>query len=176
MYRAKSCRPWSDVQGNIKKIAHSYDSITLYKQHDKCFMVTNTKVGVEATEPIAKKQTKPSFYRAFLRDVFFWLRSAGVNTRFYSYIVNKTFQGLGCVTWDEYEQAHHKKSFTNMEYAIPESKIEEAVAFLIKKLDESKVKRNVFWLIRPVGADERGYLSMTRTEDRSPTYFIDLPY
>jgi len=81
------------------------------------------------------------------------------------------------VTWDQYEQVSHSTPFVNMEYAIPEAKIEEAFDFINDTLKSNpKYNRNLFWLVRPVGADDRGYLSATRRDDGTPTYYVDVGY
>jgi len=74
----------------------------------------------------------------------------------------------------------HTNPFINIEYTIPESKIEEAIDTISRVFKEAREKnlynRNLFWVIRPVGSDDRGFLSITRNDEKQPYYCIDIPY
>lgn len=63
---------------------------------------------------------------------------------------------------------------------MPQSKIEEAIIALRTIFFEAKAKkiynRTLFVVIRPVGSDERGFLSITRNDSKEPYYCIDIPY
>jgi L-gulonolactone oxidase len=91
------------------------------------------------------------------------------------------WSGITVVPWDQAEQLPHTKRFINMEYAMPEKVISEAIDFVSELIArygrEGKYFRQMAWCVRPVGSDTRGFLSSTRNyEDGKPTYYIDIPY
>ena len=67
-----------------------------------------------------------------------------------------------------------------MEYVVPETKVEEALHIVIKIFKEAKESkkydRNILFIIRAVGADKRGYLSITRNDKKENYYCFDIPY
>jgi L-gulonolactone oxidase len=90
------------------------------------------------------------------------------------------WSGITVVPWDQAEQLPHTKRFINMEYAVPEKCVSEAIQFaselIARYAREGKYFRQMAWCVRPVGNDSRGFLSSTRREDGRPTYYIDIPY
>lgn len=90
------------------------------------------------------------------------------------------WSGITVVPWDQAEQLPHTKRFINMEYAIREEKISEAIQFvsdLIARYEkDGNYYRQMAWCVRPVGADSRGFLSSTRNSTGQPTYYVDVPY
>jgi len=176
MFNVRSNTDFSHVKGNIAKIARKYNSIQFLFQEDKCYLRSSTKVGTEGTYKVAIKKKTFSFYNEILKDLFWFLHSLGIMSKFCQTLWGKIYHEMVCTTWDQYEIFNHTKPFTNMEYAVPEAKIEEAVDFVQAAFKKSKIERNLFWVIRPVGADERGFLSATRRDDGSPAFYIDIPY
>lgn len=90
------------------------------------------------------------------------------------------WSGITVVPWDQAEQLPHSKRFINMEYALPEKTVSEAVQFVsdlvARYAREGRYFRQMAWCVRPVGCDSRGYLSSTKREDGKATYYIDIPY
>jgi L-gulonolactone oxidase len=176
MFNVRSNTDFVRVKGNIAKIAKSYNSIQFLFQEDRCYLRSSTRVGTEGTYKLAAQKRKFLFHIELMKDLFWFLHSLGVASKFCQKLYRAIYYELNLVTWDQYEIFHHTKPFTNMEYAVPESKVEQAVEFIMDTFKKAKIERNLFWVIRPVGADERGFLSSTRRDDMTPTYYIDIPY
>lgn len=64
---------------------------------------------------------------------------------------------------------------------MKQSKIEEAIEIITNIFNEAKKKkiynRDLAWVIRGVGSDDRGFLSITRDDNKDEIYYcIDIPY
>jgi FAD/FMN-containing dehydrogenase len=176
MFNVRSYTNFSNVKGKIAEIAKKYDSVQFLFQTDKCYLRSSTRVAPEGTYRVAVKKKRFSFFQEILKDVFWYFHSKQVFPKFCQWLWGMIYYEMSCVTWDQYEIFQHTKPFTNMEYALPENKIEEAVEFVQKKFSTGERERNLFWVIRPVGADERGFLSATRRDCGTPAFYIDIPY
>jgi len=93
-----------------------------------------------------------------------------------SFMVPNSGSPISILSWDQYEQKQirHSKSFINMEYAVSEEKLEEALKFVLQF--RAKYMPWYSIVVRPVGSDTRGFLSATRNDEGKPYYFLDITY
>jgi len=172
---------FSDYKGRFVEINKKYDSAmySLSEKIDTVLLKVNTKIGIEGSSGVAFKHVQEGipFIRKITGAIFFFALHLGKMITFTQHMVIQAWGGMVCIHWDQYEIWPHTKPFVNMEYAIPENKIEQAIDWVNKVFGENpKYFRTLFWIIRPVGADDRGYLSATRRDDGTPTYYVDIPY
>jgi len=181
MVKILSHAKWSELKKNITQVTRKYDSIfyAVAVENDTCFLKINNKIAVEGSAVVAHKDSWNSINLDTKLYLFLFTLVLGFKrlVKVAEKLMAKSFNHVTCITWDQYELIHHTKPFVNMEYAVPENKIQEAIDFVTKTFkDNQKYSRKLVWFIRPVGADDRGFLSATRRDEGTPSYYIDIPY
>jgi len=181
MINIRSKNRFSEMKGNFVKVAHKYDSCMFFVREntDEVFTIINEKIDAACTESVAKRMNKTKKSRVW--EIMYWtLIRIKKLVNFGQKSFGNSFNSVACVNWDKYEILHHTRPFVNMEYSLPEEKLEEAIDTIHRLFkDQEKTtgeKRDLLFCIRPVGADVRGYLSSTRRDNGSPSYYIDIPY
>jgi FAD/FMN-containing dehydrogenase len=176
-----------DYIKNVVEISHSYMSsmTVILPSIGQVMIKTQTRIKPLGTDEVTMKTghslTRMEVLAAILVHVGLDFLPSSIVRLIKMYPMMKwKWNGITVVPWDQAEQLPHTKRFINMEYAIPEENVSEAIKFvsdLVSKFaKDGRYFRQMAWCVRPVGPDSRGYLSSTKRENGKPTYYIDVPY
>ena len=121
--------PWTDFKSKLVKVVNDYDTIQINRIGSLACIRTCTKVTPDATKDIVKN-CKKSPLKLLLNDIHWYLKNYHISSKLLEIVSKYLFSGLYCYTWDRFEQLRHTSPFTNMEYGVPEDKIDLALEYL----------------------------------------------
>ena len=175
---------YKDLDGKIPSMAPDYDSIQfmVFPQPPMVFVKTQTKIKTTLYQPAAASWWsnrsfefiiwvfRPKGYKILAAAVR-WL----MGFDFFFDLIRPGYKDMTITNWSGGELSNHGPRFTNMEYAIPLDRIHEVIDAIFA-LDKSyreagKYSRCLPLILRPVGTDSDGYMSMTRGRK---TCFVDM--
>jgi FAD/FMN-containing dehydrogenase len=185
----KEVVPFDDFVKNVTHIARKYTSVAagITPYHKTAFVKTQTRLDPLGMNCIVRREypegiTKEQYIRRKISHYLIDLLPGWLVHVYNIYSgMFQIFPSILISSWDTAEILPYTKKFFNMEYAIPEKNISEAIRFvdgLITRYGtaDGGYIRTMLYFVRAVGCGSRGYLSSSRRADGKPTYYIDMPY